>query len=131
MIQPGTDWTSWISYCVSGALQGVLLAVCVAWWVRERAMEKEEAGRRLLVGDESEEESEDDGDLDAEKEDFEAREEDVEKEEEVVVNVDVDADTGDHEKNDSHQTDPQQTNRGNAGSNESMVTAVSSGLGDA
>lgn len=29
MIQPGTDWTSWLSYLVAGTFQGMLLSLCL------------------------------------------------------------------------------------------------------
>lgn len=31
----GTDWTSWIPYAVTGAMQGCLLAICIAWKIRQ------------------------------------------------------------------------------------------------
>ncbi|RKP22758.1 hypothetical protein SYNPS1DRAFT_4234, partial [Syncephalis pseudoplumigaleata] len=32
----GTNWTTWITYLVSGSLQGVLLAMCIVWHQREQ-----------------------------------------------------------------------------------------------
>jgi uncharacterized protein with PQ loop repeat len=37
-VRPGVNWTSWITYFVSGTLQGMLLAMCIAWALRERRM---------------------------------------------------------------------------------------------
>lgn len=38
MLGDGTDWTSWIPYAVTGAMQGVLLGICVAWTLRQRRL---------------------------------------------------------------------------------------------
>lgn len=38
MLGDGTDWTSWIPYAVTGAMQGVLLCICVAWTLRQRRL---------------------------------------------------------------------------------------------
>ncbi|KAI9598440.1 hypothetical protein BDF19DRAFT_234775 [Syncephalis fuscata] len=32
----GTNWTTWITYLVSGCLQGVLLSLCILWHRREQ-----------------------------------------------------------------------------------------------
>jgi uncharacterized protein with PQ loop repeat len=37
-IRPGVNWTSWITYFVSGTLQGILLFMCIAWSLRESRM---------------------------------------------------------------------------------------------
>lgn len=36
----GTRWSSWMTYLVTGVLQGVLLGMCIVWEVRERRAQK-------------------------------------------------------------------------------------------
>lgn len=36
-IQENTDWSSYLSFLVSGSLQGILLVMCVIWQSRENA----------------------------------------------------------------------------------------------
>lgn len=43
----GTDWSSWMTYLVTGCLQGVLLAMCVMWEWRE----KKERKKAEMVGE--------------------------------------------------------------------------------
>lgn len=38
MLGDGTDWTSWIPYAVTGAMQAVLLGICVAWTLRQKRL---------------------------------------------------------------------------------------------
>lgn len=38
MLGDGTDWTSWIPYAVTGAMQAVLLGICVAWTIRQNKL---------------------------------------------------------------------------------------------
>src|SRR5436190_19766278 len=33
-IRPGTRWTTWIVFFVSGCLQGILLIMCICWYYR-------------------------------------------------------------------------------------------------
>jgi hypothetical protein len=40
----GTKWSSWITFVVTGVLQGVLLVMCIIWELKDR---KE---RRRMVG---------------------------------------------------------------------------------
>lgn len=36
----GTRWSSWMTYLVTGVLQGVLLGMCIVWEARERRAQK-------------------------------------------------------------------------------------------
>jgi len=37
-IRPGTRWTTWIVFFVSGCLQGILLLMCICWYYRSRRL---------------------------------------------------------------------------------------------
>jgi len=41
-MREGTKWSSWLVYVVTGSLQGMLLAMCIAWEVRARKSEPAE-----------------------------------------------------------------------------------------
>ena len=48
----GTRWSSWVTYAVTGVLQGGLLVMCVVWEVRDRkAKAKGEGERRPLLAE--------------------------------------------------------------------------------
>lgn len=51
MIQPGTDWTSWIAYIASGILQMVLFGMCVAWYFREKKLKLSSTISEKVVSD--------------------------------------------------------------------------------
>lgn len=36
ILRPGTNWTTWLSYAVAGAMQGTLLVMCIIWHARQR-----------------------------------------------------------------------------------------------
>ncbi|KAM3579537.1 hypothetical protein VKS41_007996 [Umbelopsis sp. WA50703] len=36
--RPGTNWTAWITYLVTGILQGSLLVMCIAWHYRSKRL---------------------------------------------------------------------------------------------
>ncbi|CAO3679097.1 unnamed protein product [Umbelopsis vinacea] len=36
--RPGTNWTAWITYLVTGVLQGTLLAMCIVWHYRSKRL---------------------------------------------------------------------------------------------
>ncbi|KAI8329707.1 hypothetical protein BC941DRAFT_442181 [Chlamydoabsidia padenii] len=36
VIRPGTNWTAWITYLVTGILQGTLLTLCIVWHFRNK-----------------------------------------------------------------------------------------------
>jgi hypothetical protein len=36
--RPGTNWTAWITYMVTGVLQGTLLAMCIVWHYRSKRL---------------------------------------------------------------------------------------------
>ncbi|KAI8817966.1 uncharacterized protein EV422DRAFT_539466 [Fimicolochytrium jonesii] len=62
-IAPGANWTSWLPYFMSGSLQGVLLALCIFFTLREgkhSPTRRESDGSRL--GDAEEPAQENDGD---------------------------------------------------------------------
>lgn len=40
----GTKWSSWITYVVTGVLQGALLAMCIIWELKDRKERKETGG---------------------------------------------------------------------------------------
>src|SRR3954451_15817587 len=37
-IRPGTRWTTWIVFFVSGCLQGILLIMCICWHYRSKRL---------------------------------------------------------------------------------------------
>ncbi|CAG8495654.1 9339_t:CDS:2 [Ambispora leptoticha] len=37
-VRPGTNWTSWIVFLVTGCLQGILLVMCIAWHFRAKRL---------------------------------------------------------------------------------------------
>ncbi|KAI8366046.1 uncharacterized protein BYT42DRAFT_505519 [Radiomyces spectabilis] len=38
MVRPGTNWTAWITYMVTGILQGTLLVLCIVWHFRNKRL---------------------------------------------------------------------------------------------
>lgn len=48
-LQPGTDWSSLAAYVLTGALQLVLLVLCVAWRFRQRRAGIDDYGRPLAA----------------------------------------------------------------------------------
>ncbi|CAD6567382.1 MAG: hypothetical protein CYPHOPRED_001637 [Cyphobasidiales sp. Tagirdzhanova-0007] len=46
-MRPGVNWTTWGVYLSTGILQGVLLAICVAWTIRQRRLGIDAYGRPL------------------------------------------------------------------------------------
>lgn len=37
-VRPGTNWTAWITYLVTGLLQGTLLVMCIVWHFRNKRL---------------------------------------------------------------------------------------------
>ncbi|KAI9310229.1 hypothetical protein BX666DRAFT_1286867 [Dichotomocladium elegans] len=37
-VRPGTNWTAWITYLVTGLLQGTLLVMCIIWHYRNKRL---------------------------------------------------------------------------------------------
>ncbi|CAG8545983.1 4909_t:CDS:2 [Ambispora gerdemannii] len=37
-VRPGTNWTSWIVFLVTGCLQGILLVMCIVWHFRAKRL---------------------------------------------------------------------------------------------
>ena len=61
ILQPGTNWTSWISFAAAGSCQGVLLIIGIVFFLRDRRARRQrdvDAGdqRRLLQDIEEEDE---------------------------------------------------------------------------
>ncbi|KAK8843973.1 hypothetical protein IAR55_006765 [Kwoniella newhampshirensis] len=38
VLRPGTDWTSWLVYAVTGGVQGILLVICLFWKRRQNKL---------------------------------------------------------------------------------------------
>ncbi|TFK31445.1 hypothetical protein BDQ12DRAFT_694137 [Crucibulum laeve] len=47
MLRRGTNWTSWITFAVSGIMQGSLLIMCIVWKFRQRRLKIDDFGRPL------------------------------------------------------------------------------------
>ncbi|EJD02008.1 uncharacterized protein FOMMEDRAFT_109100 [Fomitiporia mediterranea MF3/22] len=43
-MRPGTDWTSWIMFAVSGVMQAILLLMCIAWKIRQHRLNIDDFG---------------------------------------------------------------------------------------
>ncbi|WVQ81107.1 hypothetical protein IAT38_003229 [Cryptococcus sp. DSM 104549] len=54
VFRPGTNWTSWLAYAVTGAMQGALLVICLMWKQRQKALGIDDFGQPLEGGDVSE-----------------------------------------------------------------------------
>jgi uncharacterized protein with PQ loop repeat len=46
-LRPGINWTSWAMYAVSGIMQAILLAMCIAWKFRQRRLKIDDFGNSL------------------------------------------------------------------------------------
>jgi len=46
-LRPGTDWTSWIMFAVSGIMQAILLIMCIAWKLRQRRLHIDDFGHPI------------------------------------------------------------------------------------
>lgn len=51
--RPGTDWTSWLPYAVTGAMQGALLVICLLWKRRQKALGIDDFGKPLINAEET------------------------------------------------------------------------------
>lgn len=49
-LRPGTNWTSWAMYAVSGIMQAALLAMCIVWKFRQRRLKIDDFGCSLDSG---------------------------------------------------------------------------------
>ncbi|KAG0693589.1 hypothetical protein DFH29DRAFT_963792 [Suillus ampliporus] len=49
-LRPGTNWTSWAMYAVSGIMQAALLTMCIAWKFRQRRLKIDDFGCPLDSG---------------------------------------------------------------------------------
>ncbi|KAJ3563316.1 hypothetical protein NP233_g9013 [Leucocoprinus birnbaumii] len=50
-LQPGTNWTSWFTYLISGAMQCILLGICIAWKFRQRRLGIDDFGNPIARRD--------------------------------------------------------------------------------
>lgn len=48
--RPGTNWTSWVTYMVAGLMQGMLLAMCLIWKLRQSKLRIDDFGNPLDAG---------------------------------------------------------------------------------
>ncbi|KIR63942.1 hypothetical protein I314_02723 [Cryptococcus bacillisporus CA1873] len=48
VVRPGTNWTSWLPYAVTGAMQGALLVICLVWKRRQKALDIDDFGKPLI-----------------------------------------------------------------------------------
>lgn len=48
LLSPGTNWTSWLAYAVTGGMQGALLVICILWKRRQKQLGIDDFG--ILVG---------------------------------------------------------------------------------
>ncbi|KAL1407628.1 hypothetical protein Q8F55_007061 [Vanrija albida] len=46
-VREGTDWTSWMPYAVTGAMQGALLVICLLWKRRQKSLGIDDFGDPL------------------------------------------------------------------------------------
>ncbi|WVQ93119.1 hypothetical protein IAU59_000183 [Kwoniella sp. CBS 9459] len=47
VFRPGTDWTSWLAYAVTGGMQGALLVICLFWKRRQKNLGIDDFGNLL------------------------------------------------------------------------------------
>ncbi|KZP16736.1 hypothetical protein FIBSPDRAFT_865709 [Athelia psychrophila] len=51
-LRPGTNWTSWATFAVSGTMQATLLVMCFAWKYRQNKLGLDDFGHPVHDGDE-------------------------------------------------------------------------------
>jgi len=49
-LRPNTNWTSWTTYAVAGIMQGMLLAMCIIWKLRQSKLRIDDFGNSLDAG---------------------------------------------------------------------------------
>ncbi|KAK1922577.1 hypothetical protein DB88DRAFT_512096 [Papiliotrema laurentii] len=47
VVRPGTNWTSWLAYAVTGLMQGALLVLCLLWKRRQKKLGVDDFGNPL------------------------------------------------------------------------------------
>ncbi|ORX39132.1 hypothetical protein BD324DRAFT_649221 [Kockovaella imperatae] len=47
VLRPGTDWTSWLAYAITGLMQGMLLVICLLWKKRQRELGIDDFGNSI------------------------------------------------------------------------------------
>jgi uncharacterized protein with PQ loop repeat len=50
LYRPSTNWTSWVTYAVAGIMQGMLLAMCIIWKLRQSKLAIDDFGNPLHAG---------------------------------------------------------------------------------
>jgi len=48
VLRPGTNWTSWATFAIAAVLQGCLLAMCIAWKIRQSKLQIDDFGNSLI-----------------------------------------------------------------------------------
>lgn len=46
-VREGVEWSSWLSYAVTGVMQGALLTMCLAWKQRQKKLGVDDFGLPL------------------------------------------------------------------------------------
>ncbi|ORX85336.1 hypothetical protein BCR32DRAFT_217141 [Anaeromyces robustus] len=90
-IQPGTNWTTWITYFAGGTLQGILLILCIYYNLKN--------GNNNYVNYETEPESEPEHDIEIEKE----NENEHEHNRDLDIDIDVENNNDDNKDIDKNQ----------------------------
>ncbi|KAI9246677.1 hypothetical protein BDA99DRAFT_489652 [Phascolomyces articulosus] len=52
-VRPGTNWTAWITYLVTGILQGTLLVMCIVWRIRNKRLGIDDLHGTRIVNEET------------------------------------------------------------------------------
>jgi hypothetical protein len=58
MVRPGTNWTAWLTYMVTGILQGTLLVMCITWYFRNKRLGISDLDATVLPEEEGEQPTE-------------------------------------------------------------------------
>ncbi|KAI9365899.1 hypothetical protein BD770DRAFT_377502 [Pilaira anomala] len=56
VVRPGTNWTAWLTYMVTGILQGTLLTLCITWHFRNKRLGIRDIDTSQTAEEEEEEE---------------------------------------------------------------------------
>ena len=58
VVRPGTNWTAWLTYMVTGILQGTLLIMCITWHFRNKKLGLRDIDTTIVAQNENEEPNE-------------------------------------------------------------------------
>jgi hypothetical protein len=58
VVRPGTNWTAWLTYMVTGILQGTLLIMCITWHFRNKKLGLRDIDTTVVAQNENEEPNE-------------------------------------------------------------------------